>query len=61
MIGIDFGDFKINGLPGLYIPKPRPDFYDANLNPSFIRNRVVTIVFVHTIYIVSCESKAQFF
>jgi len=34
---------KINNLKGLYIPKPYPDFFDANFNPIFIRNVVVTI------------------
>ncbi len=37
---------SLTGLTGLYIPKPQPDFYDANLNPSFIRNRIVTLDYV---------------
>lgn len=40
---VRFDNFKINHLIGLYVPKPHPDFYDANLNPIVIRNRVVTI------------------
>ena len=40
---VDFGGFMIQRLLGLYVPKPYPDFYDANLNPIFIRRRVVTI------------------
>lgn len=43
---VDFGNFKIDNMIGLYVPKPRPDFYDANLNPAFIRNRVVTIDYI---------------
>jgi len=39
-------NLQINDLVGLYIPKPRPDFCDANLNPVFIRDRVVTIDFI---------------
>ncbi len=39
-------NLQINNLVGLYVPKPRPDFYDANLNPVFIRDRVVTIDFI---------------
>jgi len=44
---VDFGNFKIDNMIGLYVPKPRPDFYDANLNPAFIRNRVVTIDYIN--------------
>ncbi|MCK4835102.1 MAG: hypothetical protein KAT17_00605 [Candidatus Aminicenantes bacterium] len=40
---LDFGSFQFRHLTGFYIPKPRSDFFDANLNPLFIRNRVVTL------------------
>ena len=40
---VDFGVFQIRRLFGLYVPKPYPDFYDANLNPIFFRGKVVTI------------------
>ena len=43
---VDFNTFKIHHVNGIYVPKPRPDFPDANLNPSCIRDRVVTIDFV---------------
>ena len=43
---VNFGDFSINNLIGVYVPKPYPRFFDANLNPIFIRNRVFTIDFV---------------
>jgi len=38
-------DAEIRNLPGIYVPKPYPDFYDANLNPLFIQDRIVTIDF----------------
>jgi tetratricopeptide (TPR) repeat protein len=43
---LDFDTFKILHVNGIYVPKPRPYFHDANLNPSFIQNRVVTIDFI---------------
>lgn len=43
---VDFGDFKMTHLAGQFLAKPHPDFYDANLNPVFIRNRVVTLDFI---------------
>jgi len=44
---IDFQDFSLEYPVGQYVPKPRPEFYDANLNPLFIRNRIVTIDFIN--------------
>lgn len=43
---IDFNTFKINHVNGIYVPKPHRDFPDANLNPSFIKDRVSTIDFI---------------
>ena len=43
---LEYEGLSLTGLPGLYVPKPQPEFYDANLNPSFIRNRVVTLDYV---------------
>lgn len=40
------GELTLSGLFGMYVPKPQPDFYDANLNPAFIRNRIVILDFV---------------
>jgi hypothetical protein len=40
---LSFNSFQIKHLTGVYIPKPRPDFFDGNLNPIFIRNRVVSL------------------
>ena len=43
---VHFNGFKIHHLEGVYVPKPHPNFPDANLNPVFINNRIVTIDFV---------------
>jgi len=43
---LEFENLSLTGLSGLYVPKPQPDYYDANLNPAFIRSRVVTLDFV---------------
>jgi len=40
---LPFDSFQINHLTGVYIPKPRPDFFDGNLNPIFIRNRIISL------------------
>jgi len=40
---LQLGALRLTGLAGLFIPKPQPDFYDAALNPAFIRNRSVTL------------------
>ncbi len=44
---VDFGPFQLHNLAGQYVPKPYPDFYDANINPLFIRNRVVTMDYIN--------------
>ncbi|MCP5051879.1 MAG: hypothetical protein GY940_32225, partial [bacterium] len=43
---LDFKNFRIHNADGIYIPKPRANFPDANLNPLFISNRVITIDFI---------------
>lgn len=43
---IDFGDLTIQNLPGMYLPKPHPDYPEGNLNPLFIQDRVVTLDFI---------------
>jgi tetratricopeptide (TPR) repeat protein len=43
---VDFNGFKVLDVNGIYVPKPHPDYLDANLNPAFIRNRVVTVDFI---------------
>jgi tetratricopeptide (TPR) repeat protein len=40
---LELGETTIIGLAALYVPKPHPDFYDANLNPVFTGNRVVSL------------------
>jgi tetratricopeptide (TPR) repeat protein len=45
-LSVDFNDFKLLHANGIYVPKPHPDYPDANLNPGFIRGRVVTIDFI---------------
>lgn len=55
---VDFGAFQINHLIGLYVPKPRPDYYDANFNPAFIRDKVVTLDFKNQQ--LELKSKQQF-
>jgi tetratricopeptide (TPR) repeat protein len=56
---IDFNTFKIHHVNGIYVPKPRPDFPDANLNPSFIRDRVVTIDFVKKELVLQTKEKFE--
>jgi len=44
---LEFEEFSLSGLYGNYIPKPRQDFFDANLNPAMIRNRIVSLDFIN--------------
>ena len=55
---VDFNAFKILHVNGIYVPRPHPDFPDANLNPVCIRNRVVTIDFVRNQLVL--QGKEQF-
>ncbi|WP_456440444.1 tetratricopeptide repeat protein [Caldithrix abyssi] len=57
-VSLDLGDCKLTHLLGLFFKKPRENYFDANLNPIFIRNRVVTLDFVHNKFLL--RSKAQF-
>jgi hypothetical protein len=56
---IDFNTFKIHHVNGIYVPKPRPDFPDANLNPSCIRDRVVIIDFVKKELVLQSKEKFE--
>jgi tetratricopeptide (TPR) repeat protein len=56
---VDFNNFKIHHVNGIYVPRPRPDFPDANLNPSCIRDRVVTIDFVKKELILQTKEKFE--
>jgi tetratricopeptide (TPR) repeat protein len=42
---LDFPDITLQHLTGMYVPKPHPNYPEANLNPLFIRDRVVTLDF----------------
>jgi|GEM_PF-1311593 len=44
---LDFGSFTVQHLTGSFFAKPRENYFDGNLNPFFIRNRVVSMDFVH--------------
>jgi len=54
---IDFGEFSLRHLTGHYVPKPRPNYHDANLNPTMIRDRVVTLDFVSNRLILRSKEK----
>jgi tetratricopeptide (TPR) repeat protein len=56
---VDFNTFKIHHVNGIYVPKPRQDFPDANLNPSCIRDRVVTIDFVKKELVLQSKEKFE--
>lgn len=43
---IDIGELTIQYLPGMYVPAPHPDYPEANLNPLFINDRVITLDFI---------------
>ena len=55
---IDFGKFTLGGMFGNYIPKPRSDFFDANLNPAMVKNRIVSLDFINNQLIL--RSKERF-
>lgn len=44
---LDFNGFSLLNVDGVYVPKPHPSFPDANLNPLFIRDRVITFDFIN--------------
>jgi hypothetical protein len=56
---VDFSAFKIHHINGIYVPKPHPDFPDANLNPSGIRDRVVTMDFVKKELVLQTKEKFE--
>ena len=56
---VDFSAFKIHHVNGIYVPKPHPGFPDANLNPSCIRDRVVTIDFVKKELVLQTKEKFE--
>ncbi len=56
---LNFEEFTLSGLYGNYIPKPRQDFFDANLNPAMIRNRIVSLDFINNKLII--RTRERFF
>ncbi len=56
---LELGGVSIIGLAGHYVPKPRPDFYDAGLNPAFIGNRVITLDYVERRLIIRTKSEFE--
>ncbi|MCK5057815.1 MAG: aspartyl protease family protein [Candidatus Aminicenantes bacterium] len=56
---IDFGNFTMSHVAGQFLVKPHPDFYDANLNPLFIRNRVVTLDFIRQEMVLTTKERFE--
>jgi len=54
---VTFKEFTLSGLFGNYIPKPRQDFFDANLNPAMIRGRIVSLDFIDNRMILRTKKK----
>ncbi len=54
---LDLGEFQIFNLMGYYFEKPRKNYFDANLNPIFIRNYVVTMDFIHSKFLLRSKTK----
>jgi tetratricopeptide (TPR) repeat protein len=54
---LEFRDFTLNRLPGMYIPKPNRDYPDANMNPLFIKDRVISLDFRHKELILRTEER----
>lgn len=52
-----FDTFMIWNLFGIYVPKPNPEFFDANLNPIFIKNRVITFDFIKNTFILRTKER----
>ncbi|MCK4760825.1 MAG: hypothetical protein KAW12_01405, partial [Candidatus Aminicenantes bacterium] len=52
---VDFGAFKMEFAAGQYVPKPYPEFFDANLNPVFIRERVVSLDYIEQKLVLSSK------
>lgn len=54
---LNFGSFSINNLTGKYFKKPRERYFDGNINPYFIKNRVVTMDFINNQFILRTKEK----
>lgn len=55
----DLGEFKVKDLIGVYVPKPRPDYPDANLNPAFIDGYVTTLDFFQNRFILQTTTEFE--
>lgn len=44
---VALGGITLRALTGHFFPKPREPWFDANLNPFFIKDRVITLDYVH--------------
>jgi len=55
---VDFGGFSLRHVPGVFFAKPTLPYFDANLNPFEVRDRVVTLDYGRGLFIV--RSKARF-
>ncbi len=56
---VEFRDFSLNHLPGMYVPKPHPDYPEANLNPLFVKDRVVSLDFRNKELILRTKERFQ--
>lgn len=56
---LDFGPFGISRLQGLYFSKPSDSYFDGNLNPIFIRDRVVTLDYVNNRFLLRTKDRFE--
>jgi tetratricopeptide (TPR) repeat protein len=56
---LEFGYLSLRNLAGMYVPKLHPGYPDANLNPLFIKDRVITLDFIKEVLILRSEERFQ--
>lgn len=56
---LDFGPFRLSRLQGLFFPKPREAYFDGNLNPIFIQDRVVTMDYVNNRFLLRTKERFE--
>lgn len=56
---LNFDGFSVKGMFGTYVPKPRSDFFDANLNPAMLRNRIVSLDFINNLMILRTRERFE--
>lgn len=54
---LELGPLSLTDLTGMYVPKPHPAYPDANLNPLFIKDRVITLDFIKEALISRSEER----